>query len=167
MTEEIRIEKIKSERAVYFHALSETPEEDVWNKAEFWAKKKGLIDKGSKIRIFGRNTYPTENPEPHGYGYFVTVPPNFRVEKEISVRIIPEGLYAIVRCEGLEEISKTWESLWKWVNESKYEYIGETKGEYGYELGFEEHLNWYSAMIDKSENMFIFDLMLQLNDKIY
>ncbi len=35
MTEEIRIEKIKSERAVYFHALSETPEEDAWKKAEF------------------------------------------------------------------------------------------------------------------------------------
>ena len=57
----IRLMRLKSIRAVYFHSLSDNPEEDAWKKAEFWANEKGLLEKNSKIRIFGRNTYPTEN----------------------------------------------------------------------------------------------------------
>ena len=46
--------------------------------------------------------------------------------------------------------------------ESEHKYISETKGEYGFELGFEKHINWYSEIIDKSKKEFIFDLMIQL-----
>lgn len=164
MNDNIQLKSIKSERAVYFHALSETPEEDAWNKTEEWAKKKGLFEKTSKIRILGCNTYPTENPEPHGYGYFIIIPPNLEIEKSTTIRIIPGGLYAVLRCEGIENITEKWATLWKWVNDSKYEYIGETKGDYGFELGFEEHLNWYPAMVKKSAKAFLFDLMLQLKE---
>jgi len=164
MSEKIKLKRINSERAAYFHALSATPEEDAWNKAEIWAKKKGLLKKNSKTRIFGRNTYPTENPEPHGYGYFITVPPDIEIEKDIIVREIPEGLYVITKCDGIEKIGEEWANLWNWVNISEYEYIGETKGEYGFELGFEEHLNWYSSMVEKTENKFKFNLMLQLKE---
>lgn len=166
MNEKIKVERIKSMRAVYFHAFSETPEEDAWKKAETWGKKKGLLKKGSNIRIFGRNAYPTEKPEPHGYGYFITIPQGIEIEKDISIRIIPGGLYAVSRCEGLEVLGEAWARLWKWVNESKYKYIGETRGEYGFELGFEEHLNWYPFMVEKSENNLIFDLMLQLSEDV-
>ncbi|MFW9938838.1 MAG: GyrI-like domain-containing protein [Candidatus Thorarchaeota archaeon] len=162
MSENIKLERLKSMRAVYFYALSDTPEEDAWKKAESWAKNSGLFKTSKKPRIFGRNIYPTENPEPHGYGYFITITPDTKIEKAISIRIIPGGLYAVARCEGFEEIGKQWELLWKWVNQSKYKYIGETKSEYGFELGFEEHLNWYPFMVEKSTKTPIFDLMLQL-----
>ena len=162
MSDNIRLERMKSERTAYFHALSETPEEDAWKKAEEWAEKKGLLKEGLKTRIFGRNTFPAEDPKTHGYGFFITIRPDIEIEKEISVRTIPEGLYAVARCEGIEGMRKKWTALWKWVEKSEYEYIGETEEEYGYELGFEEHLNWYSALVDKSEKKFIFDLMLQL-----
>ncbi|MFX1558410.1 MAG: effector binding domain-containing protein [Promethearchaeota archaeon] len=162
MSEKVRLERLKSMRAVYFYAFSETPEEDSWKKLESWATNSGLFKKSSKSRIFGRNIYPTENPEPHGYGYFLTITPETKIEKEISIHIIPGGLYAVTKCEGFEEIGKNWETLWKWVNKSKHKYIGETKSELGFELGFEEHLNWYSFMVEKSASAPIFDLMLQL-----
>lgn len=165
MSENIRLKRIKSMRAAYFHAFSETPEDDAWKKTETWAKEKGLLNKDSKTRIFGRNIYPTEKPEPHGYGYFIIITPDITIEKGISRRIIPGGLYAVVRCEGFEEMGEIWASLWKWVNESEHEYIGETKGEYGFELGFEELLNWYPVMVKKSEKKFLFDIMLQLREK--
>jgi len=165
MSEKVKLEKLKSMRAAYFHAFSETPEDDAWKKAESWAKEKKLLKIGSNIRVFGRNTYPTKNPEPHGYGYFITITPNITINEDISIQIIPGGLYAVSRCEGVERIGEAWASLWKWVGESKYEFIGETKGEYGYELGFEEHLNWYPTMVEKKEKKFIFNLMIQLWEK--
>lgn len=161
----IRLERLKTLRATYFHALSDNPEEEAWKKAEKWASQKGLLNDKSTLRIFGRNTYPTENPEPHGYGFFLTIPPDIKVEKEILIRLIAGGLYAVARCEGLEQMGVVWPELWKWVERSEYKYIGETKGDNGFELGFEEHINWYSSLIEKSEERFIFDLMLQLWEK--
>ena len=51
----VRLENIKTMRAAYFHALSDTPEEDAMKKAEAWAKSKALLEKDSGLRIFGGN----------------------------------------------------------------------------------------------------------------
>jgi len=161
----VRLKRLDAMHAVFFYSLSNTPEEDAWNRAESWAKEKGLLQVDSSIRIFGRNIYPTEHPEPHGYGIYITVPPNIKVESEVPVPIIPGGLYAVSKCNGLEEMSIKWPELWKWVENSEYQYIGETKGEYGFELGFEEYINWYFALVDKSESKMLFDLMLQLREE--
>ena len=161
----VRLKRLDVMRAVFFHSLSNTPEEDAWNRAESWAKEKGLLQVDSSIRIFGRNIYPTENPEPHGYGIYIALLPNTKIENDLSVRSIPGGLYAVVYCDGLEEMGIKWPELWKWVENSEYQYIGETKGEYGFELGFEEYLNWHSTLVEKSESKMIFDLMLQLREK--
>jgi hypothetical protein len=47
-------------RTAHIHVLSETPEEDALKKMEVLAKPKGLLEKGTGV--FGRNTYPTDNP---------------------------------------------------------------------------------------------------------
>ncbi len=31
-----------------------------------------MPEKGVEARLFGRNTYPTMRPEPHGYALFLT-----------------------------------------------------------------------------------------------
>ena len=154
----VRIKRLDDMRAVFFHSLSNTPEEDAWNRAKSWAKEKGLLQIDTNIRIFGRNIYPTENPEPHGYGIYITIPPNTEVESDLSIRSIPGGFYAVIKCDGVLEMSIKWPELWKWVENSKYRYIGETKGEYGFELGFEEYINWYSTLVEKTSNNMIFDL---------
>lgn len=67
----VMIDRLETMRSAHIHVLSETPEEDVWKKMEAWAKPRGLLEKGT--RVFGRNTYPTDNPEPEGYEFFLTV----------------------------------------------------------------------------------------------
>ncbi|MFX1452646.1 MAG: effector binding domain-containing protein [Promethearchaeota archaeon] len=152
-------------RAAFFYDLSEAPEENCWKKAKSWAEKKGLLEKNANTRIFGRNIYPTENPEPHGYGFYITITPDTKIESDILVRLLPGGLYAVARCEGLEQMGLIWPILWDWVKNSKYEYIGETKEEYGYELGLEEILNWLATLVEESETKFILDLMIPLWEK--
>ncbi len=161
----IKLEKSNTMRAAFFYEFSKAPEEDSWKKAYVWAEKKGLLKKYKETRIFGKNIYPTENPEPHGYGFYVTITPDIKFESNIIVRLIPGGLYAVVRCEGFEQMGLAWPMLWDWVKNSEYEYIGETKEEYGYELGLEEHINWYATLVEKSENNYIFNLMIQLWEK--
>ncbi|MFX1274767.1 MAG: GyrI-like domain-containing protein [Promethearchaeota archaeon] len=165
MSDNIKVKNIKSIRTAVFYSFSESPEEDAWEKAEKWLEKKDLLKKKSNIRVFGRNIYPTENPEPHGYGYYITVTPDIEIEKDINITIIPGGLYAITKCEGFEELVQEWPNIWKWVEESDYKYIGETKSDLGFELGLEEHINWREFLIDKSESNIIFNLMIQLYEE--
>jgi hypothetical protein len=50
-------------RAAYVCSLSDTPEEDAAKKLMEWAKAKNILEK-SGIRLFCRNTYPTDKPDP-------------------------------------------------------------------------------------------------------
>ena len=162
MSHEIRIERLNSLRVAFFYSFAENPEEDAWQNALIWLKNKKLLENFSDIRVFGRNIYPTEDPEPHGYAYHITISPNFQIEKNLNVSIIPGGLYAILSCKGFEDLIKNWPKLWKWVNNSNYKYIGETKSELGYELGYEEIVNWHEFFIEGKNVEILFNLMIQL-----
>ncbi|MFB0543934.1 MAG: GyrI-like domain-containing protein [Candidatus Bathyarchaeia archaeon] len=157
---EVRIERLEAMRAAYVHVLSETPEIDAGKKIMEWAKPKGLIEEGSGARLFGRNTFPTDNPEPHGYEFFLTVGPDVEPEGDIEIREIPSGLYAVLRFKNLDNIRKAWELLWRWIKESEYEEIGWKKGEHGWINGFEEHLN----PLEESTKEWVFDLWVQLKE---
>jgi hypothetical protein len=115
----ISVEKREPLRAVYAYALTETPEEDAWKKIQVWAGQKGLLAKEKGTKVFGRNTYPTDNLEPHGY--------------ELS--------------------------LWRWLDESEYEFIGWRKEEHGWVSGYEEHLNPFD---NKTQNELLFNLMIPI-----
>jgi len=162
MNDEIRVERLKSLRTAFFYSFSENPEEDAWNKAFIWLENKKFLNDYSKVQIFGRNIYPTENPEPHGYAYYITITPDVKIEKDMNVTIIPGGFYAISSCKGFEELTENWSKLWKWIEKNQYKYIGETKNELGYELGFEELVNWYEFFIERSDKQIRFNLMVQL-----
>lgn len=161
MTEmEIRVERLETMRAAYVHAFSETPEEDAWGKMEAWARPKGLLEEGSGTRIFGRNTYPTDNPDPYGYELFLTIGKDVEPAGDAEIRVIPAGLYAALRFKNLENIRIAWERLWKWIEESEYEHDGWKKGEHGWVDGFEELLNHH----EKSQKEWIFDLWVRLKE---
>ncbi|MCW4026010.1 MAG: GyrI-like domain-containing protein [Candidatus Bathyarchaeota archaeon] len=158
---EVRVERLETMRAAYTHVLSDNPEKDAGKKIMEWAKPKGLLEKDSGARLFGRNTYPTDNPEPHGYEFYLTVGPDIEPEGDIEIKEIPDGLYATLRFKDLNNIGEAWRYLWKWIKESKYEHTGWQKGEHGWVNGFEEHLNWYEQ---KPQNEWIFDLWVQLKE---
>ena len=80
--------------AVHTHVLSDTPEEDADRRIRNWARSKGLLG-NSESRLFGRNTYPTDNPEPHGYEFYLTLTQDIEPERDITPGIIPGGLYVV------------------------------------------------------------------------
>lgn len=157
----VRVEKLETMYGACVHVLSETPEEDAWKKIEAWARPKGFLEKSVGARVFGRNTYPTNNPEPHGYEFFLTVGPEIKPEGDIKKEKIPGGLYAVLRFKNLDNIGKAWRVLWEWIEESEYDHIGWRKGDHGWCNGFEEHLNWHEK---KPTSEWIFDLWVQLKE---
>ena len=155
----VRVERLEPLRAAHIHVLSDTPEDDAGKKITEWAEHNGISRR--EARLFGRNTYPTSNPEPHGYEFFLTVGLDKHPEGDIDIKEIPGGLYAVLKFTNLERIGEAWRKLWKWIEESRYEHIGWIQGEYGWVNGFEEHLNWYES---KPKNEWLFDLWVQLKD---
>ncbi len=81
-------------------------------------------------------------------------------EGDIEMVEMTDGLYAVLRFRGLDNISEAWERLWKWVGESEYEHVGWRKGEHGWCDGFEEHLN----PLEESRDEWVFDLWVQLKE---
>ena len=157
----VRIDRLETMRAAHINVLSENPEEDAWKKMEAWAKPLGLLEKDIGTRVFGRNTYPTDNPEPHGYEFFLTVDCDIEPDGDIDIGQIPGGLYAVLQFKGLDNIRNAWEHLWNWIKENKYKHIGWQKGDHGWCDGFEEHINWYEGLSPKK---WIFDLWVQLKE---
>ena len=157
---EVRLERLETMRAAHVHAFSETPEEDAWKKLTSWAKPRGLLEEGVRTRVFGRNTYPTDKPEPHGYEFFLTVGPDVKPEGDIDIREIPGGLYAVLRFKDLDNMKDAWLHLWNWINESEYDHIGWRKGDHGWCNGFEGRLN----PLERSPRDWIFDLWVQLKE---
>lgn len=158
---EVRLERLKTLRAAYTHVFSDTPEEDAGRKIIEWAKSKGLMEKSVGARLFGRNTYPTEKPEPHGYEFYLTIAHDIEPEGDIEKREIPGGLYAVLRFKDLDKMGEAWKKLWKWIEESEYEHVGWKKEEHGWVNGFEEHLNWQE---EKAQTEWIFNLWIQLKE---
>lgn len=159
---DIVLEKRRALNTIYAYAFTGTPEDDAWAKIETWAKPKGLLTREKGTRIIGRNTYPTDNPEPHGYELHITVNKSITPEGELMNGEIPSGLYVVLKSTTLDGMASAWPSLWKWVEESEYEFIGWKKGEYGWVNGYEEHLNPFDG---KPKNEWLFNLMIPLKEK--
>ena len=133
----IQIEYQEPLPAIYAHVLSETPEEDVSEIIFNWARENGLLN--IDTRIFGRNTYPTEKPEPHGYQLFMTVKEPIEETETIKNGEIPGGYYAVLKYTSISEMPSSWPALWKWLEESEYTHLGWSKEEFGWASGFEEN----------------------------
>lgn len=158
---EIELKRIKPLRVAHSHVLSETPEEDVWKKIETWARCKGLLTGEKGTRIFGRNTYPTNNPEPHGYELFLTVDHSIIPEGDIKIGEIPGGLYAVLKSTSLDQMGDAWRYLWSWIEKSEYEFSGWKRGEHGWVNGYEEHLNPFEG---KPPPEWLFNLWIPLKE---
>lgn len=157
---EVRIEQINTMCTACFCSISTTPEEDATKTLMDWAKSKGLLDKPG-VRLFGRNVFPTDNPEPRGYELHLTIDENTKTDENIEAGTVPGGLYAVLRFSDLTKISLAWEKLWAWLETSEHEHAGWQKGNHGWVDGFEEQVNWQEQ---KPPTEWIFDLWLQLKE---
>ena len=158
---DVKLERLPTMRAAHVHVFSESPEEDAWRKMEAWAEARGLLGEGAGTRVFGRNTYPTDEPEPYGYEFFLTVGPDVEAGEEIDIDEIPGGLYAVLGFKGLDNIGEAWERMWDWIGGSKYDHVGWRKGEHGWCDGYEENL----TPLEKDPEKWVFDLWVQLKEE--
>ena len=147
-------------RAARVHVFSESSEEDAWRKMEAWAGPLGLLEEGSGTRVFGRNTYPTTEPELYGYEFLLAIGPDVEPGEGIDVYETPGGLYTVLRFEGLDNIGEAWERMWDWIGGSGHKHVGWRKEEHGWCDGFEENL----TPLEKDPAKWVFDLWVQLEE---
>ncbi|MFW9992600.1 MAG: effector binding domain-containing protein [Candidatus Odinarchaeota archaeon] len=122
----MKIVKLPPTKVVSFQVIGKgigTPEPLAWQKLEEWAKPKGLLDSPGKHQIFGfNNPCPPvidENTE-YGYELWLTIPDDFEVEENITVKDFAGGLYGVMSCRGVQEMGKSWTNLAKAIEKSGY-----------------------------------------------
>jgi DNA gyrase inhibitor GyrI len=157
-----KLQRINKLTAVYVHAKGLAPEENAFKKIMHYAKESGLTQI-KNTRLFGRNTYPTEAPEPHGYEYYLTTQKkDIKPSKEIEIEEIPAGLYAVLEFKSLDNLHNGWKQLFAWVKAQGYEATGVTRKEHGWvRNAFEELVNWKE---NKAPRDWIFHLWVQLKE---
>ena len=139
---DVKLERLETLNAICAYSLSDNPEEDAKEKIMSYAKSKGLMEKTSISRLFGRNTYPTKNPEPHGYEFYLTHEKTLELEGDLKAIQIPSGLYAVLKFKNLFNIAEAWATILKWIANNPYESANWVKGDHGWVGGYEEHINW-------------------------
>jgi DNA gyrase inhibitor GyrI len=150
----VRIVNLPAMRVAYTHAISKSPEHDATTALHKWARLRKLFDDRAKHFFFGyNNPPPSVGMELYGYEYMVTVDSTVTPDGGVSIKQIPGGLYAVVRCKGAKNIPETWEYLIAWSQDNEeYEFDIEN------EPGLEEVLNPLEPDVDD----LIFDCYLPI-----
>ncbi len=155
----IRIVKLAPMRVAYYRAISKTPEEDAIKTIRDWGEPKGFYSNPAKHYHFGYNNPPPNPDDPQGeYGYecLISVDTNVEPEGVIKIKEIPGGLYAVARCQGVENIFPTWMYLFnEWIGTSQFERDEDN------EPGLEELI----TPLEPMPNKWIFDLYFPIREK--
>ncbi len=120
---EVRIVTLEPMRVASVHGFGESPEQQAWEKLIAWAKPKGLLEDRERHRIFGfNNPDPSPGSPNYGYEFWIAVGPDVEAKGDAEIKNFSGGLYAVTRCKGVSNITKTWKQLVKWLDESKYKH---------------------------------------------
>jgi hypothetical protein len=145
--------------AAYFVSLNQPPEEEALTAALKYAENNGLTE--ATARLFGRNIYLTDQPEPHGYEYYVAadkIEPN----GADGVGEVSGGLYAVVEVKNLFNLLEGWKNLLEWVEANGYRTVGVKRGPNGWvNSAYEELLEW---QLPKPPTEWRFRLWVQLQE---
>ena len=116
----VQIKQLDAMRVLRFHAFGASPEEMAWQKLVAWAKPKGWL--GDKAhRIFGfNNPNPSAGSPNYGYEFWLELGLAEVASAEVEVQDFGGGLYAVTRCQGVEQIGPTWHKLAAWAEDSAY-----------------------------------------------
>lgn len=119
---EMKIVKLPKMRVVSFHVKeSKTPEDDAFNLLKAWADPQGLFNKPAQHQVYGfNNPNPTHEKPEYGYEFWITIDEEFAVEESQTVKTLEGGLYAVMTCKGVENITPTWGELAKRIDNSDF-----------------------------------------------
>jgi DNA gyrase inhibitor GyrI len=83
-----------------------------------------MFNKPNLHQIFGfNNPDPCKDKPLYGYEFWISVGEDFEVDPDLTVKNFGGGLYAVMSCSGVENISPTWGELVKRVQNSKYKLV--------------------------------------------
>ena len=117
---DVRIEELKPMRVASVRVVSESPEQDAWEKLKSWADAKGYLGNVEEYPVFGfNNPSPSPDRKEYGYEFWIRVPLDTESEGEIEIKDVPGGLYAVTTYKGLPN-PEIWMRLWNWVQSSSY-----------------------------------------------
>ena len=130
---EVKIVRLEPMRVASARVISETPENDAWQKMRAWAEPKGLLEDLKKHPVFGfNNPNPSPDRKEYGYEFWIRVEPDVEPEGDIKFKEFEGGLYAVTTCKLKEELEseffqkegylESWKKLVDWVKSSKYRY---------------------------------------------
>jgi DNA gyrase inhibitor GyrI len=116
----VRIVELEPMTVASAYGFGEEPEMQAWEILLTWAKSKGFNLQDQ--RFFGFNN-PNPSPGSPNYGYeqWMTVDSEAESVEGIEIKEFSGGLYAVTRCEGLQQITQLWKQLAIWREESKYQ----------------------------------------------
>ena len=117
----VRIITLAPMRVASAHGFGPEPEGIAWDKTLAFVEEKGVKDVEG-TRYFGFNN-PNPSPGSPNYGYeqWVTIAPDVETTADIEIKNFEGGLYAVLRCKGVENIGQTWQELMAWAENSSYQ----------------------------------------------
>ncbi len=122
---EAHIERLEPMRVASFHAISQTPEHDAWERLRAWAGPKGLLADLETNPVFGFNN-PNPSPDRAEYGYelWLGIGPQITPPAGSEAKEYPGGLYAVTTCRlrGEPDIGTAWRLLWDWARANHHKW---------------------------------------------
>jgi DNA gyrase inhibitor GyrI len=118
---EIQIITLGPMRVASAYGFGSSPEMTAFEKMQQFADAKELLVDGQLPPTFGFNN-PNPSPGSPNYGYEVWLPVDEETEPSGEIRIIEfeGGLYAVLACQGLQNIGEDWLALAKWREGTDY-----------------------------------------------
>lgn len=118
---EVRIVELEPMRVASFRAISESPENDAFQKLYTWTQSKGLLNDLKKHPVYGfDNPSPTNGKKTYGYEFWIKVDDDFE-EAKVKTKDVPAARYVVTTCYDLKDIGETWKRLDEWVSANGYE----------------------------------------------
>jgi DNA gyrase inhibitor GyrI len=116
----VRIVELEPTVVASAYGFGDQPEMQAWETLLSWVKSKDF--KVKNHRFFGFNN-PSPSPGSPNYGYeqWMTVDQGEKPAEGIEIKEFSGGLYAVTRCENLQQITQIWKQLAVWREESKYQ----------------------------------------------
>lgn len=155
----VRIITLEPMHVASAHGFGTEPEGIAWDKILAFVEEKGLTSVEG-TRYFGfNNPNPSATSPNYGYEQWVTIAPEVKATTDvdaaadIEIKDFPGGLYAVVRCKGIENIGKAWQQLTGWVENSGYK---------------RSHHQWLEEMLtlpSTPESEFVLDLYMPIAEQ--
>jgi len=132
-TIQVEIVRLQPMHVAAFTGFGAEPEYQAMQNMLAWGQPRGLLDDGTQRRVFGfNNPSPSAASSHYGYEFWLVLDEDEAGAlaegadgKEVEIKKYKGGVYAVMRCHGVESIPATWRDLVTWCEDSPYAFGGD------------------------------------------